>query len=211
MDPQLNSSEKIRHKKKLLAARENNILKAAIELCLSQGIENVTVSKIADRAGIGKGTIYKHFITKNELLVRIILNYETALYEQLLISDENPKTSTSENMVRIYINARLIEPITDNLIKKLELYLAGAEGTSLYLEELFRIRKAISEILGRSIKQTIKNDALDNMPESYYYLACQTLIQSVIEVHSNDSLEYNLHIQDLLAVVAKIGKAISDK
>ena len=67
------SADRIREKKKLFLAREQRIIDAAIELFLEESIDRITVSKIAVRAGIGKGTVYKHFLTKNEILIRIIL------------------------------------------------------------------------------------------------------------------------------------------
>lgn len=42
-------------------AREEKIVHAALELLIAENIDRVTVSKIASKAGIGKGTVYKHF------------------------------------------------------------------------------------------------------------------------------------------------------
>ncbi|MGB1984541.1 MAG: TetR/AcrR family transcriptional regulator, partial [Porticoccaceae bacterium] len=68
------SADRIREKKKLFLAREQRIIDAAVELFLEESIDRITVSKIALRAAIGKGTVYKHFLTKNEILIRIILD-----------------------------------------------------------------------------------------------------------------------------------------
>ena len=66
MSSQSSSTDRIREKKKLFLDREQRIIDAALELFLSEGIDRVTVSKIAAAVGIGKGTVYKHFLTKNE-------------------------------------------------------------------------------------------------------------------------------------------------
>jgi TetR/AcrR family transcriptional regulator len=58
------SADRIRQKKKVFLAREQKIVDAAMELLISENIDRVTVSKIASKAGIGKGTVYKHFLTK---------------------------------------------------------------------------------------------------------------------------------------------------
>ena len=73
------STDRIREKKKVFLAREQKIVSAALELLISENIDRVTVSKIASQAGIGKGTVYKHFLTKNEILVRIMLDYEKSI------------------------------------------------------------------------------------------------------------------------------------
>ena len=62
-------AEKIREKKKLFLVREQIIIDSARDLLTTQPIDKITVSEIAKRASIGKGTIYKHFQTKDEILV----------------------------------------------------------------------------------------------------------------------------------------------
>jgi AcrR family transcriptional regulator len=47
------------------------ILGAAIEVFAEQGFAAVTVAQIADRAGIGKGTVYEYFSSKDELLFAV--------------------------------------------------------------------------------------------------------------------------------------------
>ncbi len=47
------------------------ILEAATELFAEQGFAAVTVAEIADRAGIGKGTVYEYFSSKDELLFAV--------------------------------------------------------------------------------------------------------------------------------------------
>lgn len=48
------------------------ILDAAAELLLRFGYRRVTVDDVADRAGIGKGTLYLHWKTKDELLLAVL-------------------------------------------------------------------------------------------------------------------------------------------
>jgi TetR/AcrR family fatty acid metabolism transcriptional regulator len=47
------------------------ILKAAAEVFSGRGFAAVTVAEIADRAGIGKGTVYEYFASKEELLFAV--------------------------------------------------------------------------------------------------------------------------------------------
>ena len=60
MENNSSSADRIREKKKLFLAREQRIIDAAITL-LEESIDRITVSKIAARAGIGKGTVYSIF------------------------------------------------------------------------------------------------------------------------------------------------------
>ena len=58
--------------------REQDIL-ACAEVLLEQGEDKVTVEMIADKVGIGKDTIYKHFETKREIYLRLMIRYEESL------------------------------------------------------------------------------------------------------------------------------------
>ena len=67
--------------------REQEILDTALKLFLEQGEDSVTVEMIADAVGIGKGTIYKHFKSKAEIYLRLMLDYERDLNALLHSAD----------------------------------------------------------------------------------------------------------------------------
>lgn len=63
--------------------RERDILSAALDLCSTPKWESVTVEQIAERAEIGKGTVYKHFVSKDELLFRLMMGFYQGLLRML--------------------------------------------------------------------------------------------------------------------------------
>ena len=85
------SIDKLREKKKKFLARETAIRDSAISLLKHIEADSVTVSLIAKDAGIGKGTIYKHFLSKTEILMRIVSDYERNICEsiRLYVGEEN--------------------------------------------------------------------------------------------------------------------------
>lgn len=54
-----------------LQAREQQIINAAIRLIEEQGIENLTMDKVVTQVPFSKGTVYKHFTGKEDLLIAI--------------------------------------------------------------------------------------------------------------------------------------------
>lgn len=70
-------------KQRQFERREQDILAAALELCSSPDWESVTVEQIADRAEVGKGTVYKHFGSKDELLFRLMMDFYHGLLRML--------------------------------------------------------------------------------------------------------------------------------
>ncbi|NBC47762.1 MAG: TetR family transcriptional regulator [Gammaproteobacteria bacterium] len=70
-------------KQRQFVNREREILVAALELCSTPDWETVTVSEIARRAEVGKGTLYKHFASKDELLFRLMMDFYRGLLDIL--------------------------------------------------------------------------------------------------------------------------------
>ncbi|MFI9595729.1 TetR/AcrR family transcriptional regulator [Nonomuraea sp. NPDC052265] len=65
-----------------MVARADRILDAANELLLRHGYRKVTVEDIANRAGVGKGTVYLHWRTKNELFEALLLRESIEVVEE---------------------------------------------------------------------------------------------------------------------------------
>ncbi len=53
--------------------RREGIIDAAEEIFLSSGFSNTTMEQIAEKAELGKGTLYLHFKSKEELLLAVYL------------------------------------------------------------------------------------------------------------------------------------------
>lgn len=56
---------------------------AALELFASEGIESASTRDIARRAGVAEGTLYRHFQTKEDLALSILLRLSEELRRQL--------------------------------------------------------------------------------------------------------------------------------
>jgi len=59
------------------------ILRAATEVFAEQGFNSVTVAAIADRAGIGKGTVYEYFSSKDELLFAVFEWMNKGIFDRI--------------------------------------------------------------------------------------------------------------------------------
>ena len=61
--------------------REEELLDTALELFSQPNWESVTIEQIARAADVGKGTVYKHFVSKDELLFRLMLRFYRGLLD----------------------------------------------------------------------------------------------------------------------------------
>jgi AcrR family transcriptional regulator len=55
-----------------LAAREQAIMDAALQLAAEGGLQAVHIAAVADRAGIAAGTVYRYFPAKTDLVAAVI-------------------------------------------------------------------------------------------------------------------------------------------
>ena len=81
---------------------------ASKELLLDHGIKNITISKIAKTAGVGKGTIYEYFSNKEDIVFEIIsvfiAEHEKRLYE-LIHENTSTKEKIKTSLFLLYSNA----------------------------------------------------------------------------------------------------------
>lgn len=66
------------------AERADRILDAAAELLARWGYRKVTVDEVARRAGVGKGTVYLHWRSRDDLLFAALLREGAATFDELV-------------------------------------------------------------------------------------------------------------------------------
>ena len=88
--------------------KRRSIALASKSLLLEHGIKNITISKIAECAGVGKGTIYEYFSNKEDIVVEIIsvfiAEHEKMLYE-LINEDISTKDKIKRSLFLLYSDA----------------------------------------------------------------------------------------------------------
>lgn len=71
-------------KSEAFVRREETIIHTAFQLFADHGIESVTIDMIAETAGIGKGTVYKHFVSKNDIFACLVIHHGEELMNLLM-------------------------------------------------------------------------------------------------------------------------------
>ena len=206
-----NSAERIRQKKKLFLAREQRIIETTLALLLEQSIDRVTVSKIAVRAGIGKGTVYKHFLTKNEILIRIVLDYERYITDTLAIGIQKAENGDPGAAAKAYFQARLEHPERDRLMQNLEVRLIDSGEVTDQIEELHQLRRSNENALEGLMTQLISQEILEDVPPHYHYLACWALAQGAVELCFNKSWNYRTDNTELMEFITNIGVSMGNR
>ncbi|MGM7682911.1 TetR/AcrR family transcriptional regulator [Cytobacillus sp. Hm23] len=67
-----------------LSPKQKKILEAAVEIFSEKGFAASSTSEIAKRAGVAEGTIFRHYKTKHDLLISIVVPTWTKIITPLL-------------------------------------------------------------------------------------------------------------------------------
>lgn len=77
---------------KLLHTKEGLVL-SAIEVISEYGLQGLTTREVAKRQGISESTIFKHYKTKNELILAVLdhfSQYDEAIIESIKVKESTP-------------------------------------------------------------------------------------------------------------------------
>ncbi|HEY9746342.1 MAG TPA: helix-turn-helix domain-containing protein [Oculatellaceae cyanobacterium] len=90
-------------RKRLLPNRADLILKAAADLFAERTYEKTTLDGIAERAGIGKGSIYLEFESKEEILFALICRSKQAELHEMRRLVANPGESPLKTLKQMLV------------------------------------------------------------------------------------------------------------
>ena len=201
--------EKATRKAREFRQREQEILDAALALFLEQGEDRVTVEMIADRVGIGKGTIYKHFETKNEIYLLLMLRYEEDLAEVFAgISDSDDK----EALAREYFRFRIGDPARYQLFDRLENKVIKDHAVPDLVEKLHRIRAANFNQLTHIVEARIQEGSLEDVPPTYHICAAWALAHGAVALMQSPFYQRLIEDKpDFLDFLVEIGIRMGNK
>jgi AcrR family transcriptional regulator len=145
--------------------REQEIVGAALELFRGDEWQTVTVEQIAQRAEIGKGTVYKHFSSKDEIYARIALDFQrTVLAAVRRVETSLPFLERFRAMLRVAWDAHL----TSQELHRVVVYCFRQEfranlspGTA---REFADLDKEWEQLLGDLIEQGMEVGAFPRRP-----------------------------------------------
>lgn len=153
-DPRPTRADAIKNREKLL--------RTAADLFEADGVESVSMTQIAQEAGVGKGTLYRHFADKNEICQALLDAEQRDLQERTLAySRANPDPCTA---LRWFVGevARFVDRNDDLLF-------AGAEAGSASLIAYPAHRWWRQTIRGLLARMDVPGDT-DYMADTLYTL-----------------------------------------
>jgi AcrR family transcriptional regulator len=150
--------------------RRESILDAAATLFARKGISATTVREIADEVGMGSGSLYHHFESKEAIADEVISSYLEDLrgrYKQVLASDVDPRRRLHD-MIVVSLQVVEMHPHATEIYQNDVNYLSQFERFS-YLKNAGReVQNAWLEVIDSGIRQGVFRSDLD--PKILYRL-----------------------------------------
>ena len=142
------------------------------DLFLQKGIKKITVSELANAAGIGKGTIYEYFSNKEDIVFEILNILSEEYYERMLLQMQNKTTLEKLNIFFEFFVTK-----KDDLIKIYKEFLA----INLSEEQKFiEFHSFLKETYLSLLKEIVEDEKVSEILLSYatgYFLQKETTLK----------------------------------
>ncbi len=164
--------------------KRRNIALSCRELLLVYGIDKLTISQIAETAGVGKGTIYEYFKNKEEIVFEIMTAFITE-YEKNLSEIVSEETSSKKKLFHfLYLGFEDEESRRQLTLYREFLAISMTSGTDEMIDFNIQCRKKFADILGQILKDGIKKGELPPETEELISAMLAFELGLIVEVHT---------------------------
>ena len=192
--------------------REEEILNKSLELLLKLGDEKLTVEQIAEAVGVGKGTIYKHFESKAQIYLTLMIRYEQCLAKRLKEGIELANKGDKGATPRAYLQFRIEHAEQDYIFQCLEEKMLALGVEPEIMKELHSIRNENLASLAGMIQEGIDHGRLEDVPPSFHYCSTWALAQGAVCLKRSGFFSDRVEDMDaLLEFIRDIGITLGDK
>jgi len=182
-----NGEERLTKEEIIQRFRRREILQAAREVFAESGFEDTTMDKIAERAGISKGTLYLYFKSKGDLLIQAIAEIMNTVYEmaeRVLKADVSPlekvKLWISETM-NYFEQNRSFFRVLQNISGKVHI-----ESMEEEIKKLMRRPIEVYALVGKILEDGIKEGKLVDVSPTRLGAVLTKIIEGVLICRIND-------------------------
>ena len=176
-------------------ARETLIFEVAERLLLENGELGMTLDALAVELDLAKGTLYKHFQSKDELYLLLIIRNEQMLFEML----KNSETLFAEQLAFFMLH-HLHHPDQIVMFHQIEERLSTtAQGLNDLFYQLYQIRKQRLRLIIRLTEQYLE-EIQSNMSVRDYLAAIWSITHGGAAILNSSFYQRYLGERDSLRV-----------
>lgn len=138
------------------------ILEAAIRVFAEAGVEGATIEAIAKEAGIGKGTVYDYFDSKNTLFQEMIRYSGLRFREELVLVIEKGSTMVEKIQLISKYYAKFLKEHIDIFNSTMIGQMLSEERRSLMLKEMSATFQTVEEMVRDGIQRLEVRGTIDS-------------------------------------------------
>jgi len=186
--------------------KRSDIASACKDLLLEHGISNLTISQIAQTAGVGKGTIYEYFENKEDIVFEIITMFIEE-YEARLYAITKEEISTKEKLFHFFLMVYEDEYSQKQLdIYREFLAISLRNGTQEMIMFNIKCREKFADILNKIIQEGINKGDLREESKAMISALLSYHLGVIVESHTvslNAKEEMKQFLNLLLKLIEK--------
>jgi AcrR family transcriptional regulator len=173
--------------------REEDILAAALSLFNRDDWQTVTIDQIAAKAEIGKGTVYKHFTTKDEIYAKLVVEFHSEILSELRKIDfSRPPLEVIGATMDVFWSAHQRSPENKRLIR----YCRREDFRHVIGDKMGRELEKLDEqfmaLLVAPIERGIREGSLVKKPVHSLMLGIHAAMVGLMEMEGIECVETGL-------------------
>lgn len=192
----------LERKEREFQQREDEILAAALSLFNRDDWQTVTIDQIAAKAEIGKGTIYKHFESKDQIYAKLVVRFHENVVAELRKIDltQAPLKVIGETL-DVFWRAHGISSEHKRLVRYCEREDFKRLIGDKLSHELDALDNELNSIIIPVIERGIKEGALVDRPVEHLMLSLHASMVGLVEMDGVECVETNLGAEQKYQVV----------
>lgn len=171
----------MRYQDQLFQQRQAAILAAARQLFRERPWDRVTIAEVAIQAGIGKGTVYKHFPSKEALYAQLVLDCSHAnLAELRALFASQPPSQAMRQVIRRAFEQMLTDPVQAQLCLLCDRPAFQERLEAPYRERFLGLEGEYLQFFGQLLDATLGNHGLTPADCQYLLWGVEASINGVM-------------------------------
>jgi AcrR family transcriptional regulator len=137
------------------------IFEATIQVLLADGLQRLTTTRVAERAGVSAGTLYQYYPNKQALLFAVLKRHLERISQAIVDAAQGLHRKTLKVMVH-HVVGEFVAAKTANLEESRALYAVASEidSVALVVEAGNRSNAALAAMLATATDRRVKDPAL---------------------------------------------------
>jgi AcrR family transcriptional regulator len=137
---------------------KKKIFNAALSVFSEKGYHNATIDEIAALSGIGKGSVYRYFASKKELLNELLIEKYEAMIEPLsrMLSSDEDVLIQIRRMIEIWIEFIEKNPVVYRLVQSEAISHQAGEASMFYDYIITRLPLFKERIIALNMEKKLK-------------------------------------------------------